>query len=156
MKVKFKVKIAAIAIFSLSVIGMFHSTLRAQEATRSVWDGVYTEEQAKRGLELYAQECSTCHAADLSGNGEASALTGPGFLANWSGLTVGDLFERVRISMPPNKKGKLNRQQIVDILSYIIKYNSFPAGKSELDPRLEVLKQIQIEATKPKSKSGSN
>lgn len=156
MKVRIKIKIAAIVIVVLAAIGALHPALRAQEATRSVWDGVYTEEQAKRGLELYAQECSTCHAADLTGNGEAAALTGPGFLANWSGLTVGDLSERVRISMPPNKKGKLNRQQIVDILSYIIKYNNFPVGKTELDPRLEVLKQIQIEATKPKSKSGSN
>ncbi len=130
MKVRIKIKMAAVAIVVLAVIGVFHPALRAQESSRSVWDGVYTEEQAKRGLELYAQECSTCHAADLSGNGEAAALTGPGFLANWSGLTVGDLSERGADLDAAEQKGKLNRQQIVDILSYIIKYNNFPAGKN--------------------------
>jgi len=153
---KVKIKIAVVVVVGLAAIGVFRPTLRAQEATRTVWDGVYTEEQAKRGQELYAQECSSCHAADFSGNDEASALSGATFLANWSGLTVGDLSERVRISMPPNKKGKLNRQQIADILTYIFKGNSFPAGKTELDPKLEVLKQIRIEGTKPKSSSGSN
>ena len=54
--------------------------------------------------------------------------------------------------MPPNNLGKLSRQQIVDILSYVLSFNNFPAGKSELDPKPEVLKLIRVEATKPKAK----
>jgi hypothetical protein len=53
--------------------------------------------------------------------------------------------------MPPNKQGRLSRQQIVDILSYVLSVNSFPAGKTDLDPRTEQLKQIRIEATRPKA-----
>src|SRR3977135_1766333 len=36
---------------------------RAQEAStsRSVWEGVYTEEQAKRGEEAYRKEWASCH-----------------------------------------------------------------------------------------------
>lgn len=151
-----KTKIVAASIFVLSVAAVFHPVLSAQQAdraTRTVWDGAFTKEQAKRGEGLYAQHCSTCHGPDLSGNDEAAPLTGSAFLANWDGLTLGDLTERVRVSMPPNNLGKLSRQQIVDILSYVLTVNSFPAGKTELDPRAEMLKQIRIEATKPKANS---
>jgi len=127
---------------------------QADKASRSTWEGAFTKEQAKRGETLYAQYCSSCHGPDLSGNDEAAPLAGAAFLANWDGLTVADLTERVRVSMPPNNLGKLNRQQIVDILSYVLSFNNYPAGKTELDPKAEILKQIRIEATKPKSSSG--
>lgn len=156
---KLKLKIVAATIIALAALGWFHSTLRAQQteqAAQSVWDGVYTVEQAKRGEALYAQECASCHGTELTGNDEATPLAGPAFLANWDGLTVGDLAERVRRSMPPNKPGRLSRQQIVDILSHVLSVNSFPAGKTELDPKPELLKQIRIEATKPRANSGSN
>jgi len=159
MKVKLKIKIAVVVIIGLAAIGVCRPALRAQQsapASRSVWDGVYTEEQAKRGEALYGQECAKCHGADLSGLDEAPALSGGAFLANWNELTVGDLFERVRLTMPPNKQGRLSRQQIVDILSHVLSVNSFPAGKTELEPKTELLKQIRIEATKPKANSGSN
>jgi len=153
-----KTKIVAAAILVLSVAAVFHPTLRAQQADkapRSVWDGAFTKEQAKRGEGLYAQNCSSCHGPDLSGNDEAAPLTGSAFLSNWDGLTVGDLTQRVRVSMPPNKLGTVSRQQIVDILSYVLSFNNFPAGKTELDPKAELLKQIRIEATKPKGDSVS-
>src|SRR5215510_7756892 len=107
MKMKIKIKIAAAAIIGLAVIGVYNSTTGAQEASRSVWDGVYTEEQAKRGAALYGRECASCHGTDLTGADEVPALSGPAFLANWDGLTLGDLSERVRRSMPPNKPGQL-------------------------------------------------
>ena len=145
-------KIAAVVIIGLMVIGMFRSALRAQETAkpRSVWDGVYTEEQAKRGESLYAKECAPCHRNDTGGE-EATALAGPAFLANWSGLTVGDLYERIRVSMPPSNPRRLSRRQITDILGQLLKANGFPAGKTELAQETEVMKQIQIEATKSKA-----
>jgi mono/diheme cytochrome c family protein len=156
MKAKSMVRLSA-AVMGLAAIVFFHSSLRAHQtdkAVRSAWDGVYTKEQVKRGEGLYAQHCSSCHGPDLAGNDEAAPLTGPAFLANWDGLSVGDLSERVRVSMPPNNLGKLSRQQIVDILSYVLSVNSFPAGKTELDPKAELLKQVRIEATKPRAGSG--
>jgi mono/diheme cytochrome c family protein len=152
-----RIKLAAVASVALTAFAFLHPSLRAQQpekASRSVWDGVFTKEQAKRGEGLYAQNCSSCHGPDLSGNDEAAPLTGSAFLANWDGLTVGDLTERVRVSMPPNNLGRLSRQQIVDILSYVLSVNNFPAGKTELDPKAELVKQIRIEATKPKVRSG--
>src|SRR5262249_13476637 len=156
MKIRVKVKIAVAIFIGLVAIGMFHPALRAEqtaESPRSVWDGVYTAEQAKRGEALCAQECASCHGTELTGNDEAPPLSGPAFLANWDSLTVGDLYERVRRTMPPNKLGRLSRQQIVDILGHVLHVNGFPDGKTELDPKTEPLKQIRIVATNPKAKS---
>src|SRR5262245_15238823 len=153
MKFK-KIKTAVAVIISSAAIGIFHPAPGGQQTnqtSRSVWDGVYTEEQAKRGEALYGRECASCHGADLTGADEIAALSGPAFLANWDGLTVGDLSERVRVSMPPNKTGRLSRQQIADILCHVLSVNGFPAGKTELDPKAELLKQIRIEATNLKS-----
>jgi len=148
-----KIKIAAVVLIGFGLIGMLQPALRAQEMSRSVWDGVYTEEQARRGEALCAKECTSCHGTELTGNDEAPPLSGPAFLANWDNLTVGDLSERVRRTMPPNKLGQLGRQQIADILCHVLNVNGFPAGKTELDPKTELLKQIRIEATRPKDKS---
>jgi quinoprotein glucose dehydrogenase len=110
--------------------------------TRSVWDGVYTEDQAKRGAAVYANECAACHGADLNGGESAPALVGGGFLSNWNTLTVGDLFERIRLSMPQDNPGRLSRQQDADVLALLLQANEFPAGKTELDKQTEVLKLI--------------
>jgi len=132
-------------------------TVGAQQATtaptesRSVWDGVYTEEQAKRGEVVYHKECASCHADTLIGGGGAAPLTGGNFLSNWNGLTLGDLFDRIRKTMPQGNLGKLTKQQDRDVLSYILSFNKFPAGKTELPRQVEFLKEIRFEATKPEA-----
>jgi mono/diheme cytochrome c family protein len=116
---------------------------------RSVWEGVYTQDQASRGLAFYNKECAPCHGQSLSGGEAAPPLSGGAFTANWNGLTVGDLFERIRVSMPEGRPGTLSRQQNADILAYILSGNQFPPGKGELVKETEVLRQIKFEAVKP-------
>jgi mono/diheme cytochrome c family protein len=120
----------------------------AAQTSRSVWDGVYSEDQAKRGGALYSKECSSCHGTELTGGESAPALVGDAFLSNWNGTTVGDLFERIRKSMPQDNPGRLTRQQDADILAFMLSANKFPVGKAELDRETEVLKGIKIEASK--------
>jgi cytochrome c len=115
----------------------------------SVWDGVYTDEQAKRGQPLYNRYCASCHGEQLTGGEDSPPLTGGAFLANWNGLTVGDLFERIRVSMPQDRPGRLSRQQNADILGFVLSANQFPPGKTELATETERLKQIRFEAKKP-------
>jgi mono/diheme cytochrome c family protein len=125
--------------------------LRAQapEAeSRSVWDGVYTEDQAKRGEAIYRKECAACHGATLTGGESAPPLTGGPFLANWNGLTMGDLFDRIRKTMPQTNPGRLTRQQDADILAFMLSVNKFPAGKTELYRQSEMLKEIRFESAK--------
>jgi mono/diheme cytochrome c family protein len=138
-------------IFLTSVIFVVQSfSGAAQQATaaRSVWDGVYTAEQAKRGEPLYAQHCSSCHGSTFEGGEMAPPLAGGAFNANWNGLSLGDLTERIRISMPQNSPGSLSRQQYVDILATMLGGGEFPQGKTELPRDVESLKQITFEAMK--------
>jgi S-disulfanyl-L-cysteine oxidoreductase SoxD len=118
------------------------------QAPHSVLDGAFTAEQAKRGEAISQKECVNCHGSALSGGEEAPALEGGAFLSNWTGLTVGDLFDRIRKSMPQDDPTRLTRQQDADVLAYILNLNHYPAGKTELPAQSEVLKQIKIEAAK--------
>ena len=119
---------------------------------RSVWDGVYTDEQARRGEPLYHDACSLCHGDALKGSGETPALAGNTFLSNWNGLPLGDLFERIRRTMPQDKPSRVNRQQKTDILAYLLSRNKFPIGQTELPHQTEFLNEIRFEATKPDPK----
>jgi len=121
----------------------------AQSSERSVWDGVYTTEQAKRGEALYANNCASCHGSALGGGESAPPLSGGEFFANWNGLTLGDLFDRIRVSMPADRPGKLSREQNADVLAFMLSVNQFPSGKTDLEHQTEVLKQIRFEAEKP-------
>jgi mono/diheme cytochrome c family protein len=145
-------KIRKLCQCAAAVIGILMCAA-AQEKPRSVWDGVYTEEQARRGETVYGRECASCHLSEDSGGELATPLAGPAFLANWDGLTLGDLFERIRTTMPPNHPQRVTRQQNADVLGHILKINGYPAGRQELEPKTEVLKLIRIEASKPKDRS---
>jgi hypothetical protein len=61
-------------------------------------------------------------------------LGGAQFLSNWNGITVGDLFERIRKSMPQSNPGKLTRKQAADVIAYVLSFNKFPEGDVELRP----------------------
>ena len=125
---------------------MAAGTAATQETTSSVLDGVYTEVQAARGAESFAQNCAVCHGASLGGVAEAPALAGAQFVSDFNGLTVGDLFERMRTTMPLNNPGVLNRDQYADILAFILKSNGYPVGERELYRRSEFLNTIRFEA----------
>jgi hypothetical protein len=79
-------------------------------------------------------------------------LAGGEFLSNWNGLTLGDLFERIKTTMPQNKPGRLSREVNTNILAYMLSVSQFPAGKTELPQQTEVLKEIRIDASKPDHK----
>lgn len=119
--------------------------------SRTIWDGVYTAEQAKRGEAAYSAQCSACHGAMLDGVDAAPALMGGGFMARWDGVNLGDMVERIRVSMPLSDPGSLSRQQIVDLLSYILSVNGVPPGEVELTAEPARLSQVLFKAGKPGS-----
>ena len=71
----------------------------AQEK-RTMWDGVYSDTQAKRGQDAYKTSCAPCHKADLLGDAGAPALAGPEFFSRWNGSSADDLVKTIRASMP--------------------------------------------------------
>jgi mono/diheme cytochrome c family protein len=121
----------------------------AQAAGTTIWDGAYTEDQAKRGADLYDQKCSSCHAPDLTGLDQAPPLAGGDFNTDWNDLSLNDLFERIRISMPADAPGSLERQQVADVLAFLLSKGNFPAGTTELPTQEPALKQIKFLSMKP-------
>jgi mono/diheme cytochrome c family protein len=135
------------AIASVFAIGLSYSAITAGQE-KSVWDGVYTEAQAKRGEALFTEKCAKCHGPDMTG-GDAPSLTGSEFGGNWDDLSLGDLAERLRISMPQDNPQSLTREQTADIVAAIVKGNRMPAGQTDLPFQSEYLKMIKFKATKP-------
>src|SRR6266850_1948525 len=133
-----------IAVTAMLVGALASAAAAARQAgdqtMKSQWDRVYSLQQAKRGEALYAQSCAACHAPDLTG-GE--------FAATWNELTLGDLFERIRVSMPQNDPPSLSRAQKADILAYVLFKGSYPDGEAELPSQTEVLRTITFLAMKP-------
>ena len=121
--------------------------LRAQQTPKTVWDGVYTLSQAKRGA-LKSGLCTSCHGDGFMG-GSAPDLAGPEFLARWDGRTVGDLFDVIRLTMPDDDPGALSREEYSDLVAYVLAVNKFPTGTTEIATTTEPLKQIQFLAAKP-------
>jgi len=115
---------------------------------RSVLDGVYTEEQNRRGQAIYANSCASCHSASLAGADVVPALVGADFLGKWTGATAGELFERIRTTMPQASPGSLSPQEYADIVAHIFNRNRFPAGRAPLDGDLAALRMIRIETSK--------
>jgi len=119
------------------------------QQAKTIWDGVYTAEQADRGAALYTEHCARCHGEALGGVESAPALTGDTFNGNWEGVALSDLFERMRSSMPQDKPGSLSRAQNADVLAHMLKTGGFPAGSTPIDPQAGALSQIRFATYKP-------
>jgi len=134
----------------VTVVAIFVTTVIAStQAQKTIWDGVYTEEQAIRGQAVYAEQCGKCHGDSLGGVEAAPALTGPAFYANWEGETLNALFDRMRMSMPQDAPGSLSRAQNADILAHMLRVGGYPAGAAPLEGQAAALSQIKVVTYKP-------
>lgn len=124
----------------------------AQTPVRTVWDGLFSAEQAATGKALYDSKCASCHGAEMGGMEMASALAGAGFMGNWSGQSVGDLATRIKLTMPANDPGILSSRQTADITAYVLSFNKFPAGTAAMPSDAQILGQFAIVAEKPAGK----
>lgn len=126
------------------------ATAQDTPAKQSVWDGVFTDDQARRGEAHYARSCESCHGADLSGNpvDEIPALAWDAFLLHWNDRTIKDLYDSIKRSMPQDKPGSLNARAYADVVAYLLQVNKFPSGTKELGLNPDVLANIVIERTK--------
>lgn len=139
---------AAFISLTLATAALVPAAMRAQQPAKTVWDGIYTADQAKRGEATYQKDCSSCHGGDLGGDGFAPALVGAEFANTWNGASMAELFDRVRVSMPPTAPDSVTPEAKADILAFLLKSGKFPEGKTELAAKPEVLKGIQFQANK--------
>lgn len=116
---------------------------------KTTGDGVYTQAQATRGEKIYKDSCASCHGDDLSGSGQAPSLAGKEFNVDWIDLSLGDLFDRTKVSMPADKPGSLTAEQTADVIAFLLQKATFPAGQTELAADSAALKTIKFVAPAP-------
>ena len=93
----------------------------------------YTQAQAAAGSATYAQLCSGCHRADLSGYGESESpgLVGASFIGKWSPRTARDLVTKIS-QMPPSNPGIVSGERAVEIAAFLLQQNNVPASSVAL------------------------
>ena len=117
--------------------------LPAAAADKTVWDGVFTSEQAARGGTVYATECSACHRDGLPERARPAA-DGGRFMEAWAEDSLKSLFSVIKTTMPQSAPGSLSDAAYTDVVAYILNENAFPPGSEELTPG--VLDTIRVQA----------
>ncbi len=118
-------RVAGILLFATACL----VTAQNNSPRRTVWDGIYSEAQAERGMAAYSRSCISCHA--LAPEGKAP-LVGDAFWKSFSQKTAGDLLEFISSYMPNGAPESLSGPTYEDIAAFLLKSNGFPAGAAEL------------------------
>jgi mono/diheme cytochrome c family protein len=108
------------------------------DSMRSTQLGVYTDVQAKRGQQVYAGSCASCH--------QPTSHTGATYSQNWDRHALSDLFKYVSTQMPQDNPGVLDPNDAADVVAFLLKIYAMPAGTSELAPDTVALKKILIDS----------
>jgi mono/diheme cytochrome c family protein len=109
----------------------------AQE-TKSVKAGVYTFEQAERGVALYKSKCASCHAPNRFTDDEL-------FLTPYAGKPMWEMFEVISDSMPEDDPGSMKPEEYADVIAYLLRLNGFPTGQTALPTSKDALTLILFE-----------
>jgi hypothetical protein len=83
------------------------------------------------------------------GTPDGNALAGPDFMAAWDGVTIDQLYDRIRNEMPSDNPKTIPREMVPDLLALIFKANGFPAGANPLPDDPEKLKTIKYQKVRP-------
>ena len=134
-----------------AIVGVLAWTPVRAQGGKTTWDGVYSADQATKGEALYNAQCSKCH-GDSAMGGDAPSLADSGFAASWDSLTLQQLFDRTKTSMPLDAPGTLSRQETTDIIAYLLRQNRFPVGTADLSSESAQLGMVTYVATKPEGK----
>jgi len=126
----------------VKLLGAILAAAAFAQTGRTVWEGVYSAPQAARGEALYVERCAACHAGVGAGLDQAPPLAGDEFLAEWNDLTVSDLAERIRLTMPADAPNTLDRAQTADLIAFMLKRNGAKAGDAELPTGADALRAI--------------
>lgn len=96
----------------------------------------YTEAQAERGLEVFRDVCVECH--------YRSDFRGTQFQFEWRRRTLRDFYKTIVETMPEENPGELDPQQYIDVVTFLLSLNGFPAGDTELVGDEEALRAFSM------------
>lgn len=123
---------------SASDVASIRADLEPSGDVQSVWDGVFTEAQAKQGQAVYNGACGLCHGRRLDGVPDdrdmnpAPPLARAKFLRSWDGQSLGALFSYTRWTMPKSNPGFVSEEDYAAIVAYMLETTGAPAGDTPL------------------------
>jgi mono/diheme cytochrome c family protein len=118
---------------------------------RTIWDGVFTEDQADRGEQLASGNCGMCHGSRFNGvpddNDMQSAppLARHKFLATWNGRPLGAVFAYSQLTMPLSNPGYLPAEDYAALVAYMLAASGASPGDVPLSADAVELGYIRIE-----------
>ena len=137
-------------VYGLAFVLAYASSAIGQQ--RTVWDGIYSAQQAERGRTGYMQSCAACHAQDLRGQGTAPSLAEESFAFLYNDVSVGELLDKIQKLMPSDRPGSLPAETYRDIVAFLLQANKFPAGEKEMDADAAALRKVLIVTKQPESR----
>ncbi|GAB0116284.1 c-type cytochrome [Acidisoma sp. 7E03] len=99
----------------------------ATQARTSALPALFTQGDADRGRQVYAQNCAGCHGADLRGK-IGPALLGPAFGSARNHTTVAIMFNVIAFEMPAGAPASLPQADYAAVMAYLLQRNGYPAG----------------------------
>jgi quinoprotein glucose dehydrogenase len=136
--------VVCLGVLFLSLINL-PSVAQQTPPSLGVSAGVYSTVQARRGEAQYRTSCAACHGVDLRGSEGGNPLIGRAFRSSILDVTVGDLYEKLRATMPEDNPGALPRSAYVDLIAYLLEANGYPPGAGDLVPDTVALNRIRID-----------
>jgi S-disulfanyl-L-cysteine oxidoreductase SoxD len=106
------------------------------EQTVTIWDGVFTSEQASRGERTAWTVCFACHSE--------AEWRSPLLLDAGAGERLGDLYSTISQSMPLDAPGALSASEYADVVAYILVLQGAPPGSRELPVDLREMDRIRV------------
>jgi ankyrin repeat protein len=119
-------------------------TVASGAGGKTNWDGVFTDQQAQRGRQVYQRACAACHLDSLQGDAVSPSLVGSAFLARFDGQSAHEMVQNLRASMPQNAPDSLGDRAYIDLVAYLLKANGSRAGALELPLDVAELEKIAI------------
>ena len=137
----------AAGFYAIALLG---GGLAAQSGQKTIWEGVYTTEQAARGEAVYKKKCTVCHSDNLTGNIDGGPpLRSKEFFLRWNDQSMNAMVAVISEIMPSVDPGSLKRHEYVAIVTFLLRANGIPAGTTELPVDEQALTQIIFKETKP-------
>jgi len=112
----------------------------AQQPQRT--PATYTVEQADAGLEIYRQQCATCHGENLDDGPFAPPLRGVDFQAKWQVRSLEVLFTETSSTMPEDRPGALSDEAYVQLLAFMLQENGIEPSSEALPINPDMLADL--------------
>jgi alcohol dehydrogenase (cytochrome c) len=100
--------------------------------------GPFTRAQVDTGRQAFADNCASCHLADLAGTNDAPALAGSAFMGAWGKRTTAQLYSKIHTTMPLGRGGSLDEATYADLVAYILRANGATPGTTAFSPTTAV------------------